>query len=70
MLMNPANKDNLKLEIWREIVRRDSQRNFGGMTQGALGVLIGPVEAATQANTVFAALYPDAPAKPKAKKRR
>jgi hypothetical protein len=57
--MDADKANSLKLEIWREIMRREPERNFNGMTAGgSLGIRVGCVEAATQALSVFNVLYP------------
>lgn len=74
MLMNSDNADQLKLEIWREIMRsKGEQHGYPSGLGGGPGVSYqpppDPVATATKALNAFNALYPEPTAKPAKKKR-
>lgn len=72
MLVKPENADQLKLEIWREIMRTRGEYSPGMMSSGGPSFRPppDPVASAAKAVETFGALYPDPPKAKAAKKRR
>jgi hypothetical protein len=71
-LIDPSQADRLLYDIWRDILNSKGEYTGHSMMSQVGGYTPppNPVDAAKKARDTFATLYPDTPAKPKAKAKR